>query len=116
VDIDKLQETAKAFYDILMDFHQEYANIYPREDNWHKDFINMPLVIAALETAYADSGQDVNSRWSVFRGEITRLNKKGQLFVKYVNKDFPPAEHKTQIIKKFAYEFLSLNGLKLTIK
>ena len=40
MDNDKLQKTTKAFYDILMDFHQENADVYPRENNWHKDFIN----------------------------------------------------------------------------
>ena len=45
-----------------MDFHQENADVYPRDDNWHKDFINMPLVIKALGKTYADSGQDANSR------------------------------------------------------
>jgi len=116
VDIDKLQKTTKAFYDILMDFHLENADVYPREDNWHKDFINMDLVIKALEKTYADSGQDVRSRWFIFSGELTKLNKEDRLFVKYNNKDFPPTEHKKQIMSKFTYEFLSINGLRLTTK
>ena len=116
MDIEKLQKTTKAFYDILMDFHQENADVYPRDDNWHKDFINMTLVIKALEKTYADSGQDANSRWHIFSGELTRLHKKDRLFVKYTNKHFPPAEHKNLIIKKFTYEFLSINGFKLTTK
>jgi hypothetical protein len=99
-----------------MDFHQENADVYPREDNWHKDFINMPLVIEALKKTYADSGQNTKSKWHIFSGELTKINKKGKLFVKYSNKDFPPAEHKNLIMKKFVYEFLSINGLKLTTK
>jgi hypothetical protein len=116
VDDEKLQKTTKAFYDILMDFHQENADVYPRENNWHKDFINMDLVITALKETYADSGQDVRSRWLIFSGELTKLNKEDRLFIKYSNKDFPPAEHKKLIMRKFAYEFLSINGLKLTTK
>ena len=116
MDIQKLQKTTKAFYDILMDFHQENADVYPRENNWHKDFINMALVIKVLEKTYSDSGQDAKSRWEIFNGEISKLYKEGNLFVKYSNKDFPPADHKKQIIKKFAYEFLSINGIKLTIR
>ena len=114
MDIDKLQKTTKAFYDILMDFHQENSDVYPRENNWHKDFINMDLVITALKKTYADSGQDVKSRWLIFSGELTKLYKTGKLFVKYNNKDFPPIEHKKLIMKKFTYEFLSINGLRLT--
>jgi hypothetical protein len=76
----------------------------------------MALVIEALKKTYADSGQNAKSRWSIFSGELTNLNKKGELFIKYGNKDFPPAEHKKLIMKKFAYEFLSINGLKLTTK
>ena len=116
MDTDKLQKTTKAFYDILMDFHQENADVYTREDNWHKDFINMPLVIKALEKTYADSGQDAASRWHIFSGELTKLHKKGRLFTKYTNKDFPPAEHKTLVMKKFTYAFLSINGVKLTTR
>ena len=116
MDTDKLQKTTKAFYDILMDFHLENADVYPRENNWHKDFINMDLVIKALEKTYADSGQDVRSRWFIFSGELTKLNKEDRLFVKYDNKDFPPTEHKKQIMSKFTYEFLSINGLRLTTK
>ena len=116
MDVDKLQKTIKAFYDILMDFHQENSDVYPRENNWHKDFVNMPLVIKALEHTYSDSGQNVVSRWEIFNGEITKLHKTNQLFVKYSNKDFPPMEHKSEIIKKFSYEFLSINGVRLTIK
>jgi hypothetical protein len=116
VDIDKLQKTTKAFYDILMDFHQENSDVYPRDNNWHKDFINMPLVIRALEKAYSDSGQNAISRWYIFSGEITKLNRTKRLFIKYSNKDFPPMEHKKEIIKKFTYEFLSINKLRLTTK
>ena len=116
MDIDKLQKTTKAFYDILMDFHQENSDVYPRDSNWHKDFVNMPLVIKALEKAYSDSGQNAESRWHIFSGEITKLNKTKRLFIKYSNKDFPPMEHKNEIIKKFAYEFLSINKVKLTTK
>jgi hypothetical protein len=43
-------------------------------------------------------------------------DSKKRLFIKYSNKDFPPAEHKKQIMKMFTYEFLSINGLKLTTK
>jgi hypothetical protein len=116
VDTDKLQKTTKAFYDILMDFYQENADVYPREDNWHKDFINMALVIRALEKTYADSGQDAKSRWQIFSGELTKSHKADRLFVKYANKHFPPPEHKKLIIKKFTYEFLNINGIKLTTK
>ena len=116
MDNEKLQKTTKAFYDILMDFHQENADVYPREKNWHKDFINMASVIDALKLTYTDSGQDAKSRWYIFSGELTKLNNAGQLFVKYSNKDFPPAEHKKLILKKFIYEFLSINGIKLTTK
>lgn len=116
MDDEKLQKTTKAFYDILMDFLQENSDVYPREDNWHKDFINMDLVIAALKETYADSGQDPKSRWTIFSGELSRLHKENKLFVKYGNKNFPPAEHKKLIMKKFAYEFLSINGFKLTTK
>ena len=108
--------TTKAFYDILMDFHQENSDVYPRDDNWHKDFINMPLIIRALEKTYSDSGQDAKSRWYIFIGEITKLNKTKRLFIKYSNKDFPPMEHKKEIIKKFAYEFLSINKIRLTTR
>jgi hypothetical protein len=114
VDTDKLQKTTKAFYDILMSFHQENSDVYPRDGNWHKDFINMPLVIKALEKAYSDSGQDAKSRWSIFSGELTKLNKTKKLFIKYSNKDFPPPEHKKEIIKKFVYEFLSINKVRIT--
>jgi hypothetical protein len=114
VDTDKLQKTIKAFYDILMSFHQENSNMYPRDGNWHKDFINMPLVIKVLEKVYSDSGQDTKSRWSIFSGELTKLDKTKRLFIKYTNKDFPPMEHKKEIIKKFAYEFLSINKVRLT--
>ena len=116
MDIDKLQKTTKAFYDILMDFHQENQDVYPRDDNWHKDFINMPLVIKALEKTYSDSGQDAISRWHIFSGELTKLNKANRLFIRYGNKDFPLKEHKKEIIKKFSYEFLSINGVRLTTK
>ena len=116
MDIEKLQKTTKAFYDILMDFHQENRDVYPRDNNWHKDFINMPLVIKALEKTYSDSGQDATSRWYIFSGELTKLNKAKRLFVRYSNKDFPPKEHKIEIIKKFSYEFLSINGMRLTTK
>jgi len=116
VDDEKLQKTTKAFYDILMDFLQENSDVYPREDNWHKDFINMDLVITVLKETYADSGQDPKSRWLIFSGELLKLYKKGELFAKYSNKNFPPIEHKRLIMKKFAYEFLSINGLKLTVK
>jgi len=116
VDNEKLQKTTKAFYDILMDFHQENSDVYPREGNWHKDFINMNLVIKALEKTYADSGQDPKSRLSIFSGELARLHEENRLFVKYSNKDFPPNEHKKLIMKLFTYEFLSINGFKLTTK
>jgi hypothetical protein len=116
VDIDKLQKTTKAFYDILMDFHQENSDVYPRDNNWHKDFINMPLVIRALEKTYSDSGQDAISRWDIFSSELTKLNKTKRLFIKYSNRDFPPMEHKKEVIKKFIYEFLSLNKIRLTTK
>ena len=116
MDNEKIQKTTKAFRDILMNFCQENPDVYPRKDNWHKDFINMDLIIKALKTTYADSGQDINSRWDIFRGELTNLIKKNLLFVKYTNKDFPPSEHKKLIIKKFIYEFAVINGSKLTIK
>lgn len=116
MDNEKLQETVKAFYDILMDFHQENMDVYPREDNWHRDFINMDLIITALKKTYADSGQNSTSRWHIFSGELTKLYKKGKLFVKYVNKDYPPIEHKRQIIRMFTYEFLSINKVKLSTK
>ena len=99
-----------------MDFHQENADVYPRENNWHKDFINMDLVIKALKKTYSDSGQNAESRWYIFCGEITKLNKANKLFIKYTNKDFPPSEHKRLIMKKFAYEFLNINGLRLSTK
>ena len=99
-----------------MDFLQENSDVYPREGNWHKDFINMDLVIAALKKTYADSGQDLKSRLSIFIGELARLHKENRLFVKYNNKDFPPNEHKKLITKLFTYEFLSINGFKLTTK
>jgi len=113
LDTDKLQKTTKAFYDILMNFHQQNSDVYPREDNWHKDFINMPLVIKALEKTYSDSGQDAKSKWDIFSGEISKLLKTNHLFIKYSNKDFPPKEHKKEIIKKFTYEFLSINKVRL---
>ena len=116
MDTDKLQKTIKAFYDILMSFHQENSDVYPRDNNWHKDFINMPLVIRALEKTYSDSGQDATSRFNIFSGEITKLNNDKLLFIKYNNKDFPPMEHKKEIIKKFTYEFLSINKIRLTTK
>ena len=116
MDIDKLQKTTKAFYDILMNFHQENSDVYPRDENWHKDFINMSLVIKVLEKAYSGTVQDTRSRWDIFSSEIIKLDKTGCLFTKYINKDFPPAEHKKEIIKKFTYEFLSINDLRLTTK
>ena len=114
MDVEKLQKTIKAFYDILMDFHKEHPDVYPRENNWHKDFINMPLVIKALEKTYSDSGQNIKSRFDIFSGELLWLHKSGCLFVKYSSNDFPPKEHKAEIIKKFTYEFLSINGARLT--
>ena len=114
MDTDKLQKTVKAFYDILMCFHQENSNMYPRKDNWHKDFINMPLVIKALEKAYSDDGQNAKSRFDIFSGELTKLHKAGKLFSKYTNRNFPPKEHKNDIIKKFIYEFISINKIRLT--
>jgi hypothetical protein len=90
--------------------------MYPRENNWHKDFINMPVVIKAIKKAYTDSGQDVQSRLDIFSGELAKLQREGRLFVKYIDKDFPPAEHKKKIVKMFLYEFLRINGVKLTTK
>lgn len=116
MDFNKLQETTKAFYDILMDFHQENSDIYPRDGNWHKDFINMPIVIKALEKAYSDNAPDIKSRWEIFKNEILESYKTGRLFVKYTDSDFPPKEHRNEIIKKFAYEFFSINGSRLTTK
>jgi hypothetical protein len=116
MDTEKLQKTTKAFYDILMYFHQENKDIYPRDKNWHKDFVNMNLVIAALEKTYSDSGQDVKSRLDIFTGELSKLFKENRLFVKYTNKDFPPKEHKKLMMQRFIYEFAAINGIKLTIK
>jgi hypothetical protein len=116
MDTDILQKTVKAFYDILMSFHQENSDVYTRDENWHKDFINMPLVIKALEKTYSDSGQDAVSRWHIFSGEITKLHKAGKLFTKYTNSNFPPNEHKMEIIRKFTYEFLSINKVRLTTR
>ena len=76
----------------------------------------MTLIIKVLEKTYADSGQDANSRWDIFSGELSKLLKAGRLFIKYSNKDFPPKDHKKLIIKKFTYAFLSINGIKLTTK
>ena len=39
-----------------------------------------------------------------------------RLFIKYAHKDFPPKEHKGEIMKKFIYEFMSINGVRLTTK
>ena len=90
--------------------------MYPRIENWHKDFVNMPLVIKALEKTYADSGQNINSRWDILSGELSKLIKQNRLFTKYAGDDFPPKEHKRQIIKMFSTAFLRINGAKITTK
>ena len=75
-----LEEAYKGILDIVEQFIKDRPDDYPRNKNWHRDLIDLNAIHEILEKSYQDSGQNKDSRLTIFTGNIKKYLSEKKLF------------------------------------
>jgi len=78
-----LEEAYKGILDIVEQFIKDRPDDYPRNKNWHRNLIDLNAMYEILEKTYQDSGQDLNSRLTIFAGNMKIYLSEKKLFKSY---------------------------------
>ena len=105
-----IEEAYKGILDIVEQFIKDRPDDYPRNENWHRNIIDLNAIYEILEKTYQDSGQNIDSRLTIFTGNIKKFLSEKKLFknLKIINgKSFikPPKEEQTLLIRTIFYGF-----------
>jgi hypothetical protein len=78
-----LEEAYKGILDIVEQFIKDRPDDYPRSENWHRNLIDLNAIYEILEITYQDSGQNLNSRLTIFAGNIKKYLTEKKFFKNY---------------------------------
>jgi hypothetical protein len=107
---DALKEAYKGILDIVEQFIKDRPDDYPRNENWHRNLIDLNAVYEILEITYQDSGQNIESRLTIFTGNIKKYLSEKKLFknLEIIDKKAfvkPPKEEQILLIRTICNGF-----------